>query len=171
MHRPTGQPTKRFGTNGPLLRYASVAQLGRPFDPELKFAGGHHGGEDSQFFARFHAMGFRSIGCDEAVIHDRLHASRNNPRWLRQRSMRIGLVKGFLVREVNPSPLQSARWLAIGAGYGGLNALLTLVNLPLGPSRFFRYWIRAVQGYGVVLGVLFGRRFLHGREVTTIHGE
>lgn len=172
VHRPTGQPTKRFGTNGPLLRFASVAQLeGEPFDPGLKFVGGHHGGEDSHFFARFHALGFRSIGCDEAVIWDRLHGSRNNPQWLRQRSMRIGLVKGYLVREVNPSILQTAKWLGIGVGYSGLNLLQTLIRLPLGPSRYFRYWVRAAQGYGLILGVLFGRKSLHGRDVRTIHGE
>ena len=168
--RPTGKPTRGFGTNGPLLRFGAVAQMGQPFDPRLRFAGGHHGGEDSHFFTRFHARGFRSVGCNEAVIHDRLHATRNTPRWLTQRALRIGLVKGFLVREIEPSLLKTARWLTLGGGYLAVNLLLALATLPWGPSRFFRYWIRAVQGYGVVLGVITGRRFLRGKEQAHVHG-
>jgi succinoglycan biosynthesis protein ExoM len=171
LHRPTGKPTKRFGTNGPLCRVALVSALPQPFDPALKFVGGHHGGEDGHFFARLRALGSKTIGCDEAVLHDRVHASRNTPRWLMHRALRIGLIKGFLVREVDPSLTKTASLLVAGAGYGGLNLLLTLVLLPLGPSRFFRPWIRAVQGYGVVLGVLTGRRFLRGRESTQVHGR
>lgn len=171
VHRPTGQPTKRFGTNGPLVRYPALRQVPGPFDPALKFAGGHHGGEDSDFFTRFRSLGFTAVGCDEAVIFDRLHASRNNPGWLTRRALRIGLIKGFLVREVDPSARTSIAWLARGAGYAAANGALAVATLPLGRGRAFRSWIRAVQGYGVMLGVCTGRRFLRGREATVVHGR
>ena len=171
VHRPTGETTKRFGTNGPLVRYAALKQVPGPFDPALKFAGGHHGGEDSDFFTRFRSMGFTAIGCDEAVIFDRLHASRNNPDWLTHRALRIGLIKGFLVREVDPSPRKFLFWVGSGAGYAVVNGLATLLTLPFGPSRSFKYRIRTVQGYGVVLGALTGRRFLRGKEPATTHGR
>jgi succinoglycan biosynthesis protein ExoM len=167
VHRPTGQPTGSFGSNGPLVRVEALRHVDGPFDARL----GLTGGEDSLFFTRFHDLGFRSVGCDEAVIWDRLHASRNTPRWLTQRALRFGLVKGFLVREVSPSPIKTAKWLAIGAGYMSLNAARTLVALPFGPSRFFRYWIKAARGYGIVVGTLFPKRLLKTQEYAKVHGH
>ncbi len=167
VHRPTGEPTGAFGSNGPLVRFSALQHVEGPFDPRL----GLTGGEDSLFFTRFHDLGFRSIGCDEAVIWDRLHASRNTPRWLTQRALRFGLVKGFLVREVSPSPLKTVKWLAIGGGYMTLNGLAAAVMLPFGPRRYFRYWIKAARGYGILVGTLFPGRILGIREYATIHGH
>lgn len=167
IERPTGRVTKSYGSNGPLLRFASVAKVSEPFDTRLRLTGG----EDSLFFARFSGMGFRSVGCNEAVIYDRIHASRNNPRWLTQRALRIGLVKGIIVREVRSSPVKSMKWLVLGAGYAVLNLLVTVVLLPFGPARYFRYWIRAMMGYGTVVGLVIGRKSLRGQEYSVIHGE
>lgn len=167
VHRPTGKPTGKFGSNGPLVRFAAMRQIEGPFDGRL----GLTGGEDSLFFARFHDRGFRSIGCDEAVIWDRLHASRNNPRWITQRALRFGLVKGFLIREVSPSPIKTLKWLAIGSGYMALNGLLATLFVPRGPSRYFRYWIRATWGYGIVAGTLFPKKILGSQEYATVHGR
>lgn len=166
VHRPTGNPTGSFGSNGPLVRFSSLKEVDGPFDPRL----GLTGGEDSLFFTRFHDRGFRSIGCDEAVIWDRLHASRNNPRWLTQRALRFGRVKGFLVREVSPSPMKTVKWLAIGAGYMALNAVQTVIRIPFGPSRYFRYWVRTARGYGILVGTLFPKRLLRTREYASVHG-
>lgn len=167
VHRPTGEPTGAFGSNGPLVRFDALQRVEGPFDPRL----GLTGGEDSLFFTQFHDLGFRSIGCDEAVMWDRLHASRNTPGWLTQRALRFGLVKGFLVREVHPSPVKTVKWLAIGAGYMTLNGLAAAVMLPFGPRKYFRYWIKAARGYGIMVGTLFPGRILAIREYATVHGH
>lgn len=167
VQRPTGKVVRSFGTNGALLRCEAVAQIPEPFDPRLRLTGG----SDGLFFARFRAHGFTSVGCNEAVLYDRVHVARNNPRWLTQRALRIGLVKGFIVREVEPSLLRSAKWVFLGGSYALSNLLLTMLTFPLGPARYFRYWIKAVRGYGIAKGTMFPKHFLDVREYATIHGE
>jgi glycosyltransferase involved in cell wall biosynthesis len=165
--RPTGQPTSGFGTNGKLLRVKAVTQIDEPFDKRLAITGG----SDGLFFARFHAQGFKTVGCNEATIYDRVHPGRNNTRWLTRRALRIGLVKGFIVREVQPSKMRTAKWVLIGTGYAAVNLLAAAVLFPLGPSRYFRYWIRATRGYGIASGTLFPMRLLRSQEYAQVHGS
>jgi succinoglycan biosynthesis protein ExoM len=165
--RPTGQPTSGFGTNGKLIRLSAVNSIPGPFDLRLR----QTGGEDSLFFAHFRARGLRVVGCNEALLHDRVHPSRNNILWLTRRAMRIGLVKGFIIREVQPTPTRTSKWFLIGIGYTLTNLLMMVALTPLGPSRYFRYWIRASRGYGIAVGILFPNRILKGQEYSMVHGQ
>jgi hypothetical protein len=169
LDRPTGRPARNFGSNGDLLRSDAVAQIRKPFDVRL-VGTGHPPGEDGLFFARFHAQGFKTVGCNEAVIWDRLEPSRNNPQWLIQRALRIGMIKGFIEREVQPSPRKSGKWFVLGVGYAATNLLAAVALYPFGPSRYFRHWVRAVSGYGIMLGVMFPARVLR-KEATRIRAR
>jgi succinoglycan biosynthesis protein ExoM len=130
--RYTGRPIRNFGENGSLLKMSSVLEVPGGFDERFNLTGGG----DGVFFAEMHRRGFRSGGCREAIIYERVPVSRATAKWMIMRGYRCGITKGVITRLVEPSVLRTVKWLAIGTGYAAMNGCLATAQLPLGRSRW-----------------------------------
>jgi succinoglycan biosynthesis protein ExoM len=83
---PTGTSVDVAATNNLLLDLAQVGAIGLRFDERF----GQSGGSDTLFTRQLAASGAALIWCDEAVVIDRVPASRLTRRWVLQRAFRSG---------------------------------------------------------------------------------
>jgi hypothetical protein len=83
---PTGTPIEVAATNNLLLDMTVVRRLGLRFDVDF----GLTGGSDTLFTRRLGAAGVPMIWCDEAVVTDRVPASRMTREWVLRRAFRSG---------------------------------------------------------------------------------
>ncbi len=83
---PTGSPVTVAATNNLLLDMAEISVLGLRFDERFTATGG----SDTLFSRQLTAAGRVLVWCDEAVVTDRVPASRLTRRWVMQRAFRSG---------------------------------------------------------------------------------
>lgn len=106
-------------TNNLLLDLRQVRSLGLAFDERF----GLSGGSDTLFTRQLVKRGGHLIWCDEAVVIDRVPASRLTKDWVLRRALRSGNSFSRVALE-----LSSGRWLALPtrlglAGHGGIRLL------------------------------------------------
>ncbi|WP_460445969.1 glycosyltransferase family 2 protein [Angustibacter aerolatus] len=82
----TGAPVDVAATNNLLLDLRQVRDAGLRFDERF----GLSGGSDSLFTRQLVAAGGRMVWCAEAMVTDRVPASRTTRRWVLQRAFRSG---------------------------------------------------------------------------------
>jgi hypothetical protein len=83
---PTGTRVDVAATNNLLLDLAQVHAIGLRFDERF----GQSGGSDTLFTRQLAASGAALVWCDEAVVIDRVPATRLTRSWVLQRAFRSG---------------------------------------------------------------------------------
>lgn len=97
-HFPTGTPVRIAATSNVLIARRVLAQL--EFDPRF----GLTGGEDTHYFLRASASGYRLVWAQDAVVEERLPAERAQLRWILRRAYRVANTWSLCERELSPSP-------------------------------------------------------------------
>lgn len=83
---PTGTRVEVAATNNLLLDLAVVSRAGLTFDERF----GLSGGSDTLFTRQLHACGAEMVWCAQALVTDRVPASRTTRRWVLARALRSG---------------------------------------------------------------------------------
>src|SRR5690606_2194303 len=77
------------GSGNCLISVEVVNGLATPaFDPQFNFLGGG----DMDFFTRCREAGFKTAWSGKAIIYEDVPASRMEPRWIMERSLRTGII-------------------------------------------------------------------------------
>jgi len=132
---PTGTTVDVAATNNLLLDLSRVAALGLRFDERF----GQSGGSDTLFTRQLAASGAQLIWCDDAVVIDRVPASRLTRRWVLQRAFRSGnsWTRTSLVLADGRLDRLGVRLTSVGIGVvrlagGGVRYLAGMVSRSLG---------------------------------------
>lgn len=160
----TGSAVRYLHTSNALVSATLLRGDHPPFDPAF----GLSGGSDSLFFARWQRAGARFVWMDEAVVQDRIPASRARARWVLQRAFRIGNMAVHCERALPPGTRRVKRRLAksvLRLAFG-LAALLPLTMIR-GRTGAVRALWSICFGFGSV-AALTGYRYYEYRH---IHGE
>jgi GT2 family glycosyltransferase len=161
--RRTGDLVRVLGMGNVLIERSWLDRLDGPFDQRLALAGG----EDPDLWARLFQLGLRMIWCDEAVVHERIPASRATARWILQRQVNYGITGSRLVRRFEPSPARFAVRAARTFARIGQGLLLLPPSLFRGRSATVRALQYCARGAGGVVGLAGVRsqeyRHIHGR--------
>lgn len=112
----SGSALSVAATNNLLLDLRQVRSLGLAFDERF----GLSGGSDTLFTRQLVKRGGSMIWCDEAIVIDRVPASRLSRDWVLRRALRSGNSFSRVALE-----LASGRWLALPTrlgllGHGGI---------------------------------------------------
>ncbi|MTD12746.1 glycosyltransferase [Nakamurella sp. YIM 132087] len=163
---PTGTAIEVAATNNLLLDMRRVRALGLRFD--LRF--GISGGSDTLFTRRLTGAGGRMVWNDEAVVVDRVPASRVTREWVLRRAFRSGnsWTRTSLALAGSPAARVRVRIRAVLTGLvriagGAAAALLGLVTGRL-PRR-----VRGVRTIVRGAGMLAGAWGVHYREYAAQH--
>jgi GT2 family glycosyltransferase len=97
-HLPTGTPVRIAATSNVLIARRVLAQL--QFDPRF----GLTGGEDTHYFLRATASGYRIVWAQDAVVEERVPAERARLRWILRRAYRVANTWSLCERELSPNP-------------------------------------------------------------------
>jgi len=145
---PTGTRRDRAYTNNTLVRASIVKSMSPAFDESRAF----RGGEDTLLFRRLHALGTEIRWCDEAIVHERIPASRVRAGWILRRAYRVGTNTALHERTLLGPVKGRARTIAVAAVRGAQGALLVL------PSRLFGVHavVRQSRWIAYALGLLAG---------------
>ena len=128
---PTGTRVDVAATNNLLLDLAAVGAL--RFDERF----GISGGSDTLFTRRLHAAGAVMLWCDQALVTDRVPASRTTARWVLARALRSGnsWARTSLALVGSRAPARSAgRVRAVLLARGGARVLGGGVRLAAGTA-------------------------------------
>jgi GT2 family glycosyltransferase len=160
----TGAPVAPafVATNNVLVRREALEALDGPFDERYAMSGG----SDTNLSIRLHRAGSRAVWADEALVHDRIPASRARGAWILQRAFRFGNTLALCERDLDPS----ARTRLVRIVKGGGNVVQGLLLLPLavlGRHALVEALRRVCRGAGMLLGTL-GLRYQEYRRKT--HG-
>jgi glycosyltransferase involved in cell wall biosynthesis len=135
-------------TSGVLVRRAAFAHLGeRPFDEALL------AGSDRGLFSAISEAGGTFVWADDAVVVERVPASRSNLRWLLRRAMRTGNSRSMTLIRVERAGLGRRAKRAVR---GVLDVGVGAVRLVLArrTEQRVRALQRAANGVGLTLGAL-----------------
>jgi hypothetical protein len=110
----TGAPITVAATNNLLLDLAVVRATGLRFDAGF----GITGGSDTLFTRQLTGAGHLMVWCDEAVVTDRVPASRMSREWVVRRSFRYGNGAIRVALVLAPSCLGRARVRLHGIAHG-----------------------------------------------------
>ncbi len=150
---PTGTSVEVAATNNLLLDLTQVHAHGLRFDEAF----GASGGSDTLFTRRLARAGGRMIWCDEAVVIDKVPASRVSRDWVLRRAFRSGNSWTRTSLEMAPSiprrtliRLQTAAIGAARIGAGAASVLLGTVTRRL--SRRVRGIRTIARGAGMAAG-------------------
>jgi len=89
---PTGTLRHVAFTHNVLVRSAVFECLDEGFDESMAL----NGGDDHEFFARAFAAGFQIIWADNAIVHERVPASRSTLSWIVKRGFRVGTSSAWI---------------------------------------------------------------------------
>jgi glycosyltransferase involved in cell wall biosynthesis len=137
-------------TSGVLVRIASYAHLGdEPFDPYLALSSG----EDRNFFCAIEDAGGTFVWADDAIVRERVPASRSNLGWIVRRGFRTGNSRSMtLVRLEHGGPWRRFKRIV----RGGIDMSMGAGRMIVGPDTARR--VRGLQhgayGLGLALGAL-----------------
>jgi len=154
----TGTHLTMGRTGNVLLRLGAMKRAGG-FDARYAFTGG----EDTEFFRRFHARGCRIVWCDEAVVEEWLPPTRTRLRWLLQRAWRTGCVDAGLASE------HESRAKIIFRGFlrASKGAILLAASVIQDTCQTVRALQRIVFAAGMVAGA-FGHRYEEYRKTHAV---
>lgn len=142
--KKTGSVVSSGGCGSTLLNNLFRSRFKLKFDEEY----GLSGGEDADFFYRFHLFGAKLVNCHEAFVKEEVEPQRLNSKYLVKRTLRVGQTftkyrfsqSGFSKDKVKFVAKTSAQ------AFGLL--FLILINLPLGKHRYFNMYLKLVDKYG-----------------------
>ncbi len=160
---PTGASLDATRSGNCLFVTRLVANDPMPFDPKFALSGG----SDTHFFRQVHREGASIVWADDAIVHERVPASRATAGWVLQRAYRGGACFAVSERLGQESSSWIPRRLLTGVGRGALGLLLVLPSVVLGKAGIMRALQMTFIGAGLISGI-FG--FLY-REYSVVHGE
>jgi succinoglycan biosynthesis protein ExoM len=141
---PTGTTADLIATCGVLFRRDLPGAQELLFDVAL----GTMGGEDTDFFMRYSALGGKIVSCRNAIARELLPIERVTPIYLKRRCRRHGHVHGR-IRFAKKTPLgrslsilKSLLAVAVTSPYAAVRA----VDKALGCRMFMKFWYH----FGVV---------------------
>jgi GT2 family glycosyltransferase len=157
---PTGTLRHVAFTHNALVRAAVFEIVDRHFDESMAL----NGGDDEEFFTRVFAAGFQIVWADNAIVRERIPASRSTVRWILQRGFRAGTSSAWV--QLNHRSSTLLRLLAHGVYCMVKGAGIALL-LPL---RGRAVGVRGLQLFGYGLGRIAGSSgYLH-QEYRVVHG-
>jgi len=157
---PTGTLRHVAFTHNALVSAAVFQNVDRHFDESMAL----NGGDDEEFFTRVFAAGFQIVWADNAIVRERIPASRSTVRWILQRGFRAGTSSAWVQRNHHSSTL--LRLLAHGV-YCVVKGAGIALSLPL---RGRAAGVRGLQLIGYGLGRIAGSSgYLH-QEYRVVHG-
>ncbi len=153
LYRPaitvTGRVEQIHAAGNFLARADVFRKVERPwFNPEYALTGG----EDDDFFLRLKELGYTFAQTVNSVVHERMPATRCNPRWLLDRALMNGASWARIRMRRRPrgwTPLQEVTKIAAGFAYGALTICLFFWSRP----RAFRGIYRVYRSLGKVRGM------------------
>ena len=146
-----------------LISARLLTTSNEPFHPAFALGGGG----DTHFFRQAHAKGARIVWAEDAVVYERIPASRATLRWLLARAYRGGTSFALSERLLH----ETRGWMLLRMCTGALRGIqgigLLLPSLLLGRAGV----VRALQTACVGAGLLSGSIGASYREYKVIHGE
>jgi succinoglycan biosynthesis protein ExoM len=137
-------------TSGVLVRRAALPAREAPFNEDLRYTGG----SDRELFVEMQRAGAQFLWVDEALVVERVPASRARLRWILQRAFRIGNSRSTtLVLEGADVARRAKR---VGAGLYKMLAgtVRSVLSLPRGRAGVVRGAVQCCNGAGLVSGAL-----------------
>lgn len=123
---PTGTRVRTAATSNVLISNGVPAGMGAMFDPRF----GLTGGEDTHFFLRVAAAGYRIVWADDALVEERVPPERMQLGWILRRAYRVANTWSLCERELSPAPTVLAVRVVKAIGRLVLGVAL-LVGAPL----------------------------------------
>ena len=160
---PTGYQRYTAATNNVLVRREIFWIMDKFFDERFAITGG----EDGHFFRRLHLAGYKIIWSDEALVYEWVYTSRNNIKWLLQRTYRANSSFSIVEQEFNGSIRNQFMIVIKASGKIILGILLLLPSLFLGKYMFVKALLNICSGAGKLSG-LVGYSY---PEYKTTHGS
>lgn len=159
----TGTPVPYLATNNALVSAGVLSRTPKRFDKDFGLAGSG----DSEFFMRLHRQGARMVWVDEAVVRERIPASRGRAGWVLRRAFRMGNGAVFCERALPPEIRRlSPRVLKAAIRTSG--ALLMMVpSLAFGRRGAVKALWSVAYGAGC-FSALLGYRYI---EYRSVHGD
>ncbi len=125
---PTGTRLEVAATNNLLLDLGVIERLGLRFDAEF----GLSGGSDTLFTRQLAQSGAELVWCDEALVFDRVPATRVTRTWVLDRAFRSGNSWARTSLALAPAGWRRWRVRAELAAVGGLRVLAGLAQAAWG---------------------------------------
>lgn len=157
---PTGTEVDVAATNNILFDLAQIHRLGLRFDERF----GQSGGSDTLFTRALHRSGGRLVWCDEAIVIDRVPASRLTRDWVLRRAFRSGNSWTRTSLTLADTVVQRWRERVVAVGRGGIRVAGGAAQVVAGwLTRRLDLRVRGqrtvARGAGMVAGV-FGYTYI-----------
>ncbi len=138
-HR-TGEVLKKGATSNAILKAHWVNERKIRFDPEF----GKSGGEDTDFFHRMYRLGAHMVFDNRAIVSETVEPHRLNLDYLKKQNVRIGQTHWNYLwsRQKGLSFFKTGLFVCAQVI---ASAVLTLVTLPFGKSRYARWYLLLVR--------------------------
>lgn len=150
---PTGCSLQIVRTGNVLIRSEVFSLMQKPFDERFALTGG----EDTHFSMRAHALGYKMVWADEALVHEWMPRSRANAKWILRRSYRGANM--FVLCELEFKP--TARVWGVRSVTSTIRIVQGLVFLLRSIFSGRHTLIKALQhisrGVGMLVGLAGGR--------------
>jgi len=151
-NRPTGTKTHIGRTSNAIVKAALLRQLDGPFNS----AYGITGGEDTHLFHRLLLMNASFIECFEGYVTEYVPPERTQPKWLRKRALRTGML--YVRRNVALAENPLITKLYIFAKAVAQIAPSFLLSLFYFPNRYRRlHWRLKTAAYVGHIQAIFGK--------------
>ncbi len=161
--RATGAAVDYAYTGNVLFRADILRGLDPVFDERLRLTGG----SDAHLAARLHKAGHRFVWADEAIVHERVPASRVTARWILQRVFRNAYAKSLILRDLEPSWPTSLRLFKNAVYRLGKGLLLMLPAVTRGKAAI----VATLGHFYYAAGMLVGLTGLPYNEYKRTHGR
>ncbi|MBW2286945.1 MAG: glycosyltransferase family 2 protein [Deltaproteobacteria bacterium] len=157
---PTGTRRHAAYTHNVLVRTAVFESVDHYFDESMAL----NGGDDTEFFSRAYSEGFQIVWADNAIVHERIPASRSTVGWLVRRGFRVGTSSAWV--QLNHRSSTVLHLLAHGL-YCMVKGTGLALLLPL---RGRAVAVRGLRLFSYGLGRIAGSSgYLH-QEYGVVHG-
>jgi succinoglycan biosynthesis protein ExoM len=149
---PSGSriPGNYARTSGVLVRRSAMPARDVVFREELRFSGG----SDRELFVEMERAGARFVWVDDAVVVERVPASRARGRWILQRAFRVGNSRSTTLVLEGATARRRAGRVGKGAVKIVAGAVAAMRGLPRSRATVARGVWQSCYGAGLVTGAL-----------------
>lgn len=136
----TGEVLKKGATSNALVKAHWARDRSIQFDPEF----GKSGGEDTDFFHRMYKLGAHLVFDNRAIVSETVEFHRLNIEYLKKQNIRIGQTHWNYLwsRQGGMSFLKTGAFVVLQVVAA---AVLTLINMPFGKSRYARWYLLLIR--------------------------
>lgn len=145
----TGEEVRVLGMGNQLIKREWLDKIDGPFNRELALTGG----EDPYLWGQLFRLGLRMIWCNEAVVYERIPASKATASWLLMRHFNYGIAGSRVVREVESSLMARINRLIRCLGRMCQGVVLFPFSIFRGRAAMLRSAQYVSRGIGGLLGI------------------